>query len=435
MPKGVSLRIHLPVVSLPLLLAAVVAVGAACITSESTPTPVPTPTPIPTPTPTPAPTPTPTPVPVLEPIVVDLDTEASVFLAALPEDELACVADMVGEVALQRVLAGDDAELSDEEGLAVLGCMSDETFARLFAGAIIADTGIELSATTVTCMVTRIVDTGLGEAIGSLTVEEASPEQFIPVIMGVFPVLFCLNEDERVQLEEATAESGDGPFEQVSINDLECFFDHLGPQGLASLGSLLSGGDDLPIELFSAIGECGLPLDVTGALGALGDFGFFSASSVEGEAPAPEVRREVRRSIGVEPTKAPVESPEEPPEPTRTPVETPLVEMELPPELLPCLSQRLTPAELRELVSLADSDEVPSIGVIIAVFECGDAAIAAELGLEELPFDADQLGCLLEALGEDRLAALMTGEVTPDFGMIGAVVGCGIDLGSLGSGG
>ncbi len=423
------MRIHLPPISLPLLLAAVITVAIACTTAEPTRTPEPTPTPVPAPTPTPTatPPPTPTPVPVLEPIVVDLDAEPAAFLAQLPEDELACVADIVGEVALQRVLAGEEPELSDEEGLAVLGCMSDETFARLFAGAIIADTGVELSATTVTCMVTRIVDTGLGELIGNLTVEEAGPEEFIPVILGVFPVLFCLNQDERVQLEEATAESGEGPFEQVSIGDLECFFDSLGPQGLASLGSVLSGGDDLPIELFSAIGECGLPLDAIDSLDALGGFGFFGASSAEGEAPPPEIRRE-RRSIETEPTKAPVDPPKEP-------LETPEVEMELPPELLPCLSQRLTPAELQELVMISGTDEVPSIGVIIAVFECGDSAIAAELGLETLPFDSEQLTCLLEALGEDRLAALMRGDVTPDFGMIGAVIGCGLDLSSLGSDG
>ena len=57
--------------------------------------------------------------------------------------------------------------------------------------------------------------------------------------------------------------------------------------------------------------------------------------------------------------------------------------------------------------------------------------VGVDGALEDVPFDADQLKCLIEELGEERIEAIFRGEFTPDLSLLGAFATCKIDLSAL----
>jgi hypothetical protein len=363
------------------------------------------PTPIPTVAPTA--TPDPTPVPNLSPITIDLDEDIAGFIAALPDDERQCVADVLGEDGFQQLMAGGMG-LPEGQDSDALSCLSNDTFLRLFTGVVQNETGVVLSDATVVCMSERAAGFSVANLLGIAGAAglNADNEQAVDTVIGealkIFPVLFCLNDVERSQIEAGPdglfgAEAGLG-----TIDSLECAFDSIGAEGLAKFGALADGGDPPPeliTMLTSVIGECGPTLAESGLfdIGGLEDLLGSDLSAI------PEIP-----DVSVGDTAA---------------------AMELAPEVLACLSASMTDEELAALTSGASGP--PDATTLLAIAECG--IDAAEQAGQELPFDAEQMRCLVEAVGEDKLNAILAGEATPDFTLIGAVLSCGVSLDDFGS--
>ncbi len=104
-------------------------------------------------------------------------------------------------------------------------------------------------------------------------------------------------------------------------------------------------------------------------------------------------------------------------------------------DALECVVNGVGPTGLTDLVDIYSGEEYDfeDLGELLPMMiECG--AIDND-GFEELGVSADQVGCVLRALGEDGLALLDPTAAEPDLSNIGALLGtlsdCGIELENL----
>jgi hypothetical protein len=235
---------------LVLILLAVVALTAACKSGDDAAEPTTAPVTA-TSTPVPQPTSTPTPVPAyLDAIAINPEEDPEGFLAALPRGEVDCAEKVVGGHAQLIDVIADESELDPAEAVALSRCVSKETVQRTFIGALEEGAG-ELSAETEACVLRATVNVGFASQFTDTPVAGD--------IVGMFQGMFCLNDDERAAME--TSDSGlmfdaGGP----GINELECAFDELGPDKIASTFSTLSAGDisAFDADFFKVAIACGV---------------------------------------------------------------------------------------------------------------------------------------------------------------------------------
>ena len=218
-------------------------------TPEATTTPKPPPAERPTAAPTtpaksPTPDPEPTPVPpgALSPLDIQ-DPQA--LLAGLSDSELDCIGD---PSILARTLAGPGAAPRDEQER-LIGCLKDETVARLFLAGFVGDSGT-LSQETSTCIraVFGIIDPREVMTAGM----EGDPGAAMAGSMAAFPsTLACLNETEW---EAAAPKVGIDPEER---GEVLCLLDELG--GAAELATaLMEAGQGNTTAISRAGVGCGM---------------------------------------------------------------------------------------------------------------------------------------------------------------------------------
>ncbi len=319
-----------------------------------------------------------------EPITADPDKDPAAFIAALPESERQCLVDTLGEAVFGRLLDGEDP--SEEDGRAILSCLSNETIKRVIVGQVIAQGGIELSEATLACIDDRLSTVDF-LSLGSLFFdgsgddsEDLNTEEIAEVALSLFPAVFCLNDEERAGLGPAGSD-GDSFFSGVltgsTIDALECGFDAAGPEGLISLISIADEGA-LTGEAFAVIGavlaECGELFAESGLLDGDDGGGLFSGR------------------------------------------------LDLPDDIaIPELPDGL---DLEDL--LGDLSEIsPEIPELIETVES-----ATDVDIESL-VPPETLECLVGELGQERVDGLLSGEIQPDFTILGAVLNCGLDLSTL----
>jgi hypothetical protein len=334
------------------------------------------------------PEPTATPVPTVssEPITANPADDPTAFIAALPDSERQCLVDALGEAVFGNLLAGEDP--SDEDGRAILGCLTNGTIQRVIVGQVIVQGGIELSDATLACVDDRLSTVDF-LSLGSLLLdgsgvdsEGLNTEQIAEVALSLFPAIFCLNDEERAGLGSADSGGDDffsGVFNGSTIDALECGFDAASPDGLISLISIADEGA-LTGEAFAVIGavlaECGELFAASGLLDGQDLSGLLSGG------------------------------------------------LELPDGIpIPELPDGL---DLEDL--LGDlSERAPEIPDLIATVES-----ATDVDIESL-VSPETLECLVGELGQERVDGLLSGEIQPDFTILGAVLACGLDLSSLGN--
>jgi len=197
---------------------------------------------------------------VLEPIVLDWDAGLAEVLDAMPASEQGCVVAAIGQARIDELAGG--AEATDDESIAMLGCLGSESWVRILAGSLLGD-GETLSPETATCMSERLSGVEGLDLAGLLSGDEAAMGmEVFGAISSFLPAIFCMNEEERTAFEGSDTFDTGG----ITLDQLECFFDALGPTGLSRLGALASGGveEDVPpellMELMPAVMGCGFDI-------------------------------------------------------------------------------------------------------------------------------------------------------------------------------
>ena len=262
------LRTLIPATLFTLILLATL---AACSDPTPVPTPVPTTTPTPaTPTATPAstetpaanPTAAPTETPGDSPIPESTETlppsgrlapirlqDSQSFQSALSEGETACIGDV--PETLGRVLEWPSQGAKDEM-LRLMGCLGDETLARLFlAGFIPGPEPLSLETSDCVRAVFAVIDPQVVKTAGI----EDDPERAERVMAGSMAAstatTACLNDEEW---ERATPMTEMGPQERA---DLQCLMEALGGPGeMAEAMRAAEEGDFA--GLVEAAAACGL---------------------------------------------------------------------------------------------------------------------------------------------------------------------------------
>ena len=263
----------------PLFLAAmsfllVLATLTAC--SDPTPTPDPTATPAPTPTaaatpteaPAPSPTPTanptaaPTETPADSPIPESTETlppsgrlapirlqDSQSFQSALSEGEIACIGDV--PETLDRVLAWPSQGARDEM-LRLMGCLSDETLARLFlAGLIPGPEPLSLETSDCVRAAFEVIDP---QEVMTAGIED-DPERTERVMAGSMAAstttTACLTDEEWERANPMME------IEPQGRADLQCLMEALGgPREMAK--AMRASGEGDFTELAAAAAACGL---------------------------------------------------------------------------------------------------------------------------------------------------------------------------------
>ena len=211
----------------------------------STQAPTERPTARPASTPTPEPTATPVTLGVLAPLQA-LDTSA--LLSELSDTELACIGDNPEKVA--RSLAGPGSA-SREEQAEFIGCLEDETVARIFLAGFVP--GPEpLSQETSDCVraAFEVIDPRAVMTAGI----EGDPGRAMAGSMAAMTVtIACLSDDEW----EATGpQVGMGPDEREGMR---CLLDQLGGPGEMAEAMTAAGEGDFT-DLSGAAEDCGLDM-------------------------------------------------------------------------------------------------------------------------------------------------------------------------------
>jgi hypothetical protein len=209
--------------------------------------------------------------------------------------------------------------------------------------------------------------------------EDLDTQQIADVALSLFPAIFCLNAEERAAIGSGGPGGDDffgGGLTGATIDALECGFDAAGPEGLVSLVSI-ADESALTGEALAVIGavlaECGELFAESGLLDGDDGGGLFSGG------------------------------------------------FELPDDIaIPELPEGL---DLKDLLG----DDLPEISELIETVES-----AADVDIESL-VPAETLDCLVGELGQERVDGLLSGEIQPDFTILGAVLSCGLDLSSLGN--
>ena len=264
-------RILLPAtITILVLLATLAACSGQAPDPTATPAPTAAPTPTPTETPvptesqaerptaaraatpasfsTPEPTATPAPLGVLAPLRLQ---DSGAMLSELSDDELACIGDNPEKLA--RTLAGPG-QASREEQAKLIGCLEDETLARIFLAGFVP--GPEpLSQETSDCVRAgfAVIDPRAVMTAGM----DGDPGRAMAGSMAAFSVtVACLNDREW---EETAPMMGVPPEEREGMR---CLLDQLGGPGQMAEAMRAAGEGDFE-NLARAGAACGLDLEGT----------------------------------------------------------------------------------------------------------------------------------------------------------------------------
>ncbi|NQW16182.1 MAG: hypothetical protein HQ478_01735 [Chloroflexi bacterium] len=420
--------------SFAVLSAAALATIAVACGAES---PAAVPTLVPTQVPTVAPSPKPVPTHDIVPITANPEDDPAGFFAALPESERTCISTDLGEGRFAEILVQEE-DPSAEEMATLMACVSDETILNIAIGAALAESNLELSEATLSCVSDRLVDVDLGTLRTLVTDENAESldsAEMMQFGLTAFPAIFCLNGDERAGLGDAGASALGAEINGATIDALECAFDAAGPDGLATLVTIADQTDEVPPELLAVIGrvlaECSTEFTDSGLLD--GDSELDPASLLEGllggpDAPAIPGLPEgfdglLDDLIGGADVSASSSFPVLPDGIITKEI------LAVSDELLTCLESSLSPDQYAEVESAIAEGGIPDVGLMIAMLECGED-LASESGIV-FPVGAETLTCLVKELGEDQVNGLFNGTVTPSFSLITAIANCGVNLSDL----
>ena len=218
-------------------------------THTATPLPTATATTAPTPEPTATtalePTATPVPPGVLAPLQA-LDTSA--LLSELSDTELACIGDNPEKVA--RSLAGPGSAPREEQAK-LIGCLEDETLARIFLAGFVPGPG-PLSQETSDCVRAgfAVIDPRTVMTSGI----EGDPGRAMAGSMTALSVtIACLNDEEW---DAAASMMGMPPDEREGM---QCLLDQVGGPGEMAEAMIAAGEGDLT-DLAQAGADCGLDM-------------------------------------------------------------------------------------------------------------------------------------------------------------------------------
>ena len=218
-------------------------------TPQAVPTATPRPTAAPRATPASPPTPKPTATPAPPGVLAPLQAmDSSALLSALSEAELACISDDPKKLAGSLTGAGS---ASREDQAKFMGCLEDETVARIFLAGFVPGPG-PLSPETSDCVraAFEVIDPREVMTAGI----EGDPGKAMAGGMAAFSVtMACLNDQEW----EATApQVGMGPDEREGS---QCLLAQLGGPG--PMATAMRAAQEGNLEDFARAGtECGLEM-------------------------------------------------------------------------------------------------------------------------------------------------------------------------------
>ena len=188
---------------------------------------------------------TPTPPAVLAPLQA---LDISALLSELSANELACIGDDAGK--LVRSLAGPG-QASGEEQAEFIGCLEDETVARIFLAGFAPGSG-PLSLETSDCVRAGFAVIDPREVMTSGI--EGDPGRAMAGSMAAFSVTTaCLNDEEWAA---AASRTGMGPGEREGM---QCLLAQLGGPGEMA-EAMIAAGEGNFTDLARARAECGLDM-------------------------------------------------------------------------------------------------------------------------------------------------------------------------------
>ena len=220
-------------------------------TLTATPLPTATATTAPKPTPEPTATTAPEPTAILAPpgVLAPLQAQdTSALLSELSDTELACIGDDPEKVA--RSLAGAGSAPKEEQAK-LIGCLQDETVARIFLAGFVPDPG-PLSQDTSDCVRAgfAVIDPKAVMTSGI----EGDPGRAMAGSMAALSVtIACLNDEEW---DAAASMMGMPPDEREGM---QCLLEQLGGPGEMAEAMIAAGEEDLT-DFAQAGADCGLDM-------------------------------------------------------------------------------------------------------------------------------------------------------------------------------
>jgi len=282
-------------------------------------------------------------------------------------------------------------KLTTAEADALDGCLSDETVLAVFVGQLSKDAGT-LNDDTVAC----ITDKTRGMSAAGLFMEQPATDSVISSLQGIF----CLNHDERAAL--SSGESNYGFSEFGGIDSLECVVNGVGPTGLQDLLGIAAQsdmditalGDLFPLMIEcgaiddSAFEETGFTADQVGCV--ISELGVDGLALLDPDAAKPDLSQ-----LG----------------PLLLALGTCEIEIEglLGSSALPVDPDATAGSSVLPTVQVEIPEEVEDLG---------------------LPFNEEQMACLVAELGEDEITKLLAGGA-PDLSLFAALAKCDVDLATL----
>jgi hypothetical protein len=345
---------------------------AACGSEKPAATPEPTAPPVPTATPAPAP---------IVPIRIDPEENPEAFLAALPASEVDCASNVVGGRETLVKVIGGDMDLDDAQGLAMAKCVSSQTLVRTIVGTLELESETNLSDETLQC----IADKSANLSLTAMLSGETDPAAMVGMLQSVF----CLNSDERAALEMRSDEFG---FDDVDIDAMECFVNAVGAANSAQAVGSLGGAGMLDPAFFDAAVQCGMVSEEDLAESGMtveqmscllkegGDeFAAFLQASQSGGLPDLGQLSNLLEAFDACGVDLEQLGGGFPGAGDGTPVATPPASstpgasspMQLTPQQAICLSSKLTPAQLAELMQSQQVDPAKLQAILAALTECG----------------------------------------------------------------
>ena len=168
--------------------------------------------------------------------------------SSLSDAELACIGDDPEQ--LIRALTGADPSSRDEQAT-LLGCLEDETLARIFLAGFVPGPG-PLSQETSDC-VRAAFDVIDPKAVMSAGIEGDPGRAMAGSMAGLFVTMACLNDEEW---ETAGPQVGMGPDER---EEMQCLLAALGGPGNMAVAMTAAQEGDIT-EMAQAGMECGLEM-------------------------------------------------------------------------------------------------------------------------------------------------------------------------------
>lgn len=383
-------------------------------------------------------TPSPTPEPQLTPIAIDRMSRPEAFLAALPEDEVNCLTTEIRRPRVVEILSETGDQITADESRAFSKCVTEGTAQLILVSGLYEAAG-GLTGETVACITkrSRLLPTDW----------MAQQEPTGAVISVILQSLFCLSPDERSRAEDSGSElTFDG---LGGIDAMECAFSDVRSTQLDGLILLFESNNINPTlqslepltDILPRLIRCGVIEDEHFA-----DLGMTAkqAGCLIDELGFERIFR-LTGSTGNDPEFEEVFE-----------LVVPLVKCKI--ELdgiadgtpfsgdqLACLASRNNRGESRYQL-LLDAAELQYQNVsdisteVLEVFvDCAidpgvldddhqrDTPRGTPLDPDNLPVTSDQLDCLTQEIGRERMAELLAGEA-PDLALLAALSSCGIDL-------